>query len=209
MAKIKFHFNPETLSYEQIEHSIAHWLKQVAIHAVSGLSLGIIFFFIFVSTIQSPEEKELIQEKAHMEAQYKVLEKQFHEVQYVMTDLQERDDNLYRVVFQADPIPLSVRRGSSANTEYYEQLLDMTNSEIVVSTSKKLNELKKELYIQSKSYDELILLAKNKKPCSKIFRLFNRYSIRILNTWPRDMAGALTQSIIPAGFMPEWTLQLL
>jgi len=163
MAKIKFHFNPETLSYEQIEHSIAHWLKQVAIHAVSGLSLGIIFFFIFVSTIQSPEEKELIQEKAHMEAQYKVLEKQFHEVQYVMTDLQERDDNLYRVVFQADPIPLSVRRGSSANTEYYEQLLDMTNSEIVVSTSKKLNELKKELYIQSKSYDELILLAKNKE----------------------------------------------
>ena len=163
MAKKKFHFNTETLSYEQIEHSIAHWLKQVAIHAVSGLSLGIIFFFIFVSTIQSPEEKELIQEKAHMEAQYKVLEKQFHEVQYVMTDLQERDDNLYRVVFQADPIPLSVRRGSSANTEYYEQLLDMTNSEIVVSTSKKLNELKKELYIQSKSYDELILLAKNKE----------------------------------------------
>jgi murein DD-endopeptidase MepM/ murein hydrolase activator NlpD len=70
---------------------------------------------------------------------------------------------LYRVVFQADPIPLSVRRGSSANTEYYEQLLDMTNSEIVVSTSKKLNELKKELYIQSKSYDELVLLAKNKE----------------------------------------------
>jgi len=163
MAKKKFHFNTETLSYEQIEHNIAHWLKQLAIHAVSGLSLGIIFFFIFVTTIQSPQEKELIQEKAHMEAQYKVLEKQFHEAQYVLTDLQERDDNLYRVVFQADPIPLSVRRGSSANTEYYEQLLDMTNSEIVVSTSKKLNELKKELYIQSKSYDELILLAKNKE----------------------------------------------
>jgi len=163
MAKKKFHFNTETLSYEQIEHNIAHWLKQLAIHAVSGLSLGIIFFFIFVTTIQSPQEKELIQEKAHMEAQYKVLEKQFHEAQYVLTDLQERDDNLYRVVFQADPIPLSVRGGSSANTEYYEQLLDMTNSEIVVSTSKKLNELKKELYIQSKSYDELILLAKNKE----------------------------------------------
>jgi len=42
-------------------------------------------------------------------------------------------------------------------------LLDMTNSEVVVSTTKKLNELKKELYIQSKSYDELVLLAKNKE----------------------------------------------
>jgi len=163
MAKKKFHFNPETLSYEQIEQTITHWLKQLAIHAVSGLSLGIIFFLIFVSTIQSPEEKQLSQDKSHMEAQYKVLQRQLSEVQYVMSDLQQRDDNLYRVVFQADPIPLSVRRGSSANTEYYEQLLDMTNSEIVVSTTKKLNELKKELYIQSKSYDELVLLAKNKE----------------------------------------------
>jgi murein DD-endopeptidase MepM/ murein hydrolase activator NlpD len=161
MAKKKFHFNPETLSYEQIEHTIAHWLKQLAIHAVSGLSLGIIFFFIFVSTIQSPEEKQLSQDKSHMEAQYRVLERQLQEVQYVMSDLEQRDDNLYRVVFQADPIPLSVRRGSSSNTEYYQQLLDMTNSEIVISTTKKLNELKKELYIQSKSYDELVLLAKN------------------------------------------------
>jgi murein DD-endopeptidase MepM/ murein hydrolase activator NlpD len=163
MARKKFHFNPETLSYEQIEHTFTHWLKQLAIHALSGLSLGIIFFFIFVSTVQSPEEKQLIQEKAHMEAQYKVLNRQFQEVQYVMSDLEQRDDNLYRAIFEADPIPLSVRRGSSANTEYYDQLLDMTNSEIVVSTSKKLNELKKELYVQSKSYDELILLVKNKE----------------------------------------------
>lgn len=163
MAKKKFHFNPDTLSYEQIEHTIAHWLKRFAIHAFSGVFLGLIFFFIFVSTVQSPEEKQLVQDKTHMEAQYKVLERQLQEVQYVMTDLEQRDDNLYRVVFQADPIPLSVRRGSSANTEYYEQLLDMTNSEVVVSTTKKLNELKKELYIQSKSYDEVVLLAKNKQ----------------------------------------------
>lgn len=98
-----------------------------------------------------------------MEAQYRVLERQLQEVQFVMSDLEQRDDNLYRVVFQADPIPLAVRRGSSANNEYYAQLLDMTNSEIVISTTKKLNELKKEIYIQSKSYDELVMLTKNKE----------------------------------------------
>jgi murein DD-endopeptidase MepM/ murein hydrolase activator NlpD len=163
MAKKKFHFNPETLSYEQIEHTLAHKLKSFLIHALSGVFSGVIFFFIFVSTIQSPQEKQLGQDKSHMEAQYRVLERQLEEVQFVMSDLEQRDDNLYRVVFQADPIPLSVRRGSSANTEYYSQLLDMTNSEIVVSTTKKLNELKKELYIQSKSYDELVLLSKNKE----------------------------------------------
>ncbi|NDP20844.1 MAG: peptidoglycan DD-metalloendopeptidase family protein [Paludibacter sp.] len=163
MAKKKFHFNPETLSYEQIEHTFTHWLKQTLIHAISGLSLGAFFFFIFVSTIQSPEEKQLSEEKRNMQAQYKVLERQFDEVQSIISDLQQRDDNLYRVVFQADLIPLSVRKGTSANTEFFEQLLDMTNSEIVVSTTKKLNELKKQLYIQSKSYDDLVLLAKNKE----------------------------------------------
>ena len=163
MAKKKFHFNPDTLSYEQIDHTLAHKLKSFLIHALSGVFSGVIFFFIFVSTIQSPQEKQLGQDKSHMEAQYRVMERQLQEVQFVMSDLQQRDDNLYRVVFQADPIPLTIRRGSSANTEYYAQLLDMTNSEIVVSTTKKLNELKKELYIQSKSYDELVMLSKNKE----------------------------------------------
>ena len=163
MAKKKFHFNSETLSYEQIEHTITHWLKQFLIHALSGMSLGAVFFFIFVTFVDSPEEKQLGQEKSHMQAQYKVLQRQFGEMQEVVSDLQERDDNLYRVIFQADPIPFSVRRAAATNNDYYEQLLDMTNSEVVVSTTQKLNELKKELYIQSKSYDELVLLAKNKE----------------------------------------------
>jgi hypothetical protein len=162
MAKKKFHFNPETLSYEQIEHTITHFLKQVMIHALSGVSLGAVFFFIFVSTVQSPEEKQLAEEKRNMQAQYKVLERQFEDMQTVMTDMQQRDDNMYRVVFQADPIPLSVRKGTTANSQYYQQLMDMTNSEVVVSTTKKLNELKKELYIQSKSFDDLVIMAKNK-----------------------------------------------
>jgi murein DD-endopeptidase MepM/ murein hydrolase activator NlpD len=127
------------------------------------MSLGAVFFFIFVTFVDSPEEKQLGQEKSHMQAQYKVLQRQFGEMQEVVSDLQERDDNLYRVVFQADPIPFSVRRAAATNDDYYEQLLDMTNSEVVVSTTKKLNELKKELYIQSKSYDELVLMAKNKE----------------------------------------------
>lgn len=163
MAKKKFHFNTETLSYEQIEHTITHFLKQVLIHALSGVSLGAVFFFIFVTTVQSPEEKQLSEEKRNMQAQYKVLQRQLDDIQEVLTDLQERDDNLYRVIFQADPIPLSVRKSTAANTNYYEQLLDMTNSEIVVTTTQKLDEIKKQLYTQSKSYDEMVGLVKNKE----------------------------------------------
>jgi murein DD-endopeptidase MepM/ murein hydrolase activator NlpD len=161
--KLKFHFNPETLNYEPIILSFTHKLKQIAIHLFSGISLGALFFFVFVSTFDSPEEKQLGLEKSRMQSQYKVLERQLVEIQDVLTDMQERDDNLYRVILQSEPIPYSVRRAISANNDYYEQLLEMTNSEIVVSTTKKVNELRKQLYIQSKSYDDLIVLSKNKE----------------------------------------------
>jgi murein DD-endopeptidase MepM/ murein hydrolase activator NlpD len=163
MAKRKFHFNPETLSYEETDHTLLFKIKRLLIHLFSGVSLGAVFFFIFVTLVDSPEEKQLQQDKNRMYAQYKLLEKSMDEIQEVLTDLQGRDDNLYRVIFQADPIPYALRKSTATNSEYYKQLLDMTGSEIAVTTTKKYNELKKQLYIQSKSYDELVQLAQNQE----------------------------------------------
>lgn len=165
--KIKFHFNPETLNYEPIIQSLATKLKQVFIHLFSGISLGILFFFIIVSTFDSPEAKQMKLEKSRMEAQYKIIQRQLEEAQEVMTDLQQRDDNLYRVIFQAEPIPVEVRKATIANTEYYNQLLKMTNSEIVANTSKRMDEIRKQIYIQSRSFDEVVKLAKNKEEMLK------------------------------------------
>lgn len=163
MAKKKYIFNPETLSYEPVEYTFGYKIRRFLVHTFTGIMIGTLFFFVLASTLQSPEEKQLNDEKNKIEAQYKILERQFNEAQVVLNDLQERDNNLYRVVLQAEPIPFSVRHAFAANADYYHQLLNMTNSEIVVNTTKELNVLKKQLYLQSKSYDELILLAKNKE----------------------------------------------
>ncbi|MEA4975607.1 MAG: M23 family metallopeptidase [Paludibacter sp.] len=167
MAKKKYHFNPETLSYEETDNTLLFKLKRLLIHLFSGVSLGVVFFFIFVSLVSSPEEVQLIQEKNRLQAQYKLLERNMDEVSEILSDLQQRDDNLYRVIFQADPIPFSIRKSTAGNAEYYRQLLSMTNSEIAVSTTQKYNELKKQLYIQSKSYDELVKLASNQEEMLK------------------------------------------
>lgn len=166
MAKKKFHFNPETLSYEETDNTLLFKLRRLLIHLFSGVSLGAVFFFIFVSFFDSPEEVQLEQEKSRLHAQYKLLQRNMDEINDVLADLQQRDDNLYRVIFQADPIPYSVRK-STANREYYNQLLDMTNSQIAVATTKKYDELKKQIYIQSKSYDELVKLASNQEEMLK------------------------------------------
>ncbi len=161
--KIKFHFNPETLNYEPIVRTFWQKLKNVLVHFFSGISLGGLFFLLFVSTIQSPGEKQLNQEKNRMYAQYKLLDKQIKEVQKVLTDLQQRDNNMYRVILMAEPIPVEVRTSVSTNADYYRKLLDMTNSEIVVTTTKKVEEIRKQLYIQSRSYDDLIVYSKNRE----------------------------------------------
>ena len=80
-----------------------------------------------------------------------------------MTDLQERDDNLYRVIFEADPIPNSVRKAGFGGINKYAQLESLDNSELVIKTARKLDIISKQAYVQSKSYDELVKLAMNKE----------------------------------------------
>jgi murein DD-endopeptidase MepM/ murein hydrolase activator NlpD len=161
--KTKFHFNPETLNYDPIVRTFAYKSKQVALHFFSAISLAVIFFMIFVSTFDSPQEKQLGLERNRMQAQYKLLDRQINEMQEILTDLQERDDNLYRVILQSEPIPFSVRSATSTNSEFYGQLFKMTNSEIVVATTKRLSSIRKQIYIQSKSYDDVLALSKNKE----------------------------------------------
>jgi len=159
MAKKKYLFNPDILSYEETDNTFLHFLKRVLLHLLSATSIAVVFFFLFISFIRSPEEVKLIQEKNRLQAQYKLLERNMDEVNEILEDMQQRDDNLYRVVFQADPIPYSVRKSVTGKSDYYDQLLTMTNSQIAAETTKKYDEIKKQLYIQSKSYDELVGLA--------------------------------------------------
>ncbi len=161
MARKKFYFNPETIDYEEIQITFSKRLRQVLFHTLSGILLGVAFFFLFVSIVKSPKEKELSLEKSRMEGQYKALQGQMKEMQTILTDIQERDNNLYRVVLQADPIPVDARRATGGNMEYYDQLMKMTNSEIVVETSKRISELRKQIYVQSRSFDEVVDLVKN------------------------------------------------
>jgi murein DD-endopeptidase MepM/ murein hydrolase activator NlpD len=156
--KKKFHFNPETLNYEQIEYTFAYKLKRFFVHIMTGLFSGIILFFVFTYMVDSPREKQLLQANRKMQSQYKLLERQLNEYQLILSDIQQRDDNLYRVIFQADPIPLSVRRSITPNAEFYADLMKKTNAQIVVSTTQRLNEMRKQLYVQSKSLDEVVEL---------------------------------------------------
>ena len=162
-AKKKYKINPETLAMEQVEHGFRYWVRQTGIYILAGIVIGILFLYLFLTFFPSPREKQLLREKASLESQLEVLNSQVDQMQVVMTDLQQRDDNLYRVLFGAEPIPLSVRQGAQRKIDYYEQLAQMTNSELAADLALKVDLLEKEIYVQAKSYDEVAQMAKEQE----------------------------------------------
>jgi murein DD-endopeptidase MepM/ murein hydrolase activator NlpD len=160
MAKPKFHFNSATLTYERVDNLFKQRFKRFLIHFLSSLSLGILFFVAFIFIFNSPREKELIKENKALLAQYSLLNKRFDFMQEVLTDIQQRDNNMYRVIYQADPIDPSVREAAYGGAERYKNLMNMSNSDVMIDVTKKMDILAKQLYAQSLSFDEIVNLAK-------------------------------------------------
>lgn len=163
MAKTKYHFNQETLSYEKVRLSVWQHVKNILLHVVASCFLGIVFFLIFVFMVESPYQKKLREENKKILAQYKMLNKRMNQVQETLNDMQQRDDNLYRVIFQADPIPSSMRNGEFYQTSRYEDIKEYTSSELVVNTVKRADEIARQLYVQSCSFDDIVKMSKDQE----------------------------------------------
>jgi len=162
MAKVKYYYDTKTLSYKRIELSGLNKLKRLFYFLTISAFTGLIMIIIFFQFFDSPKEKRLNREIDLLTTQYEIVGDQLNQVELVLDDVQNRDDNIYRVIFEADPIPKSIRKAGYGGVNRYENLKGFNNSELIINTSKKVNQLSKQLYIQSKSFDDIIELAKNK-----------------------------------------------
>lgn len=161
--KKKYQINPVTLAMERVEQGFLYWLRQSGWYLLGGICLGVAFFFLFFMFFPSPKEKQLDLQRRNLEAQLDVLNRQVDMMQIVLGDLSQRDDNLYRVLFNAEPIPLSVRQGAQRKLSYYEQLAGMTNSQLAADITHKVDLLEKQLYVQARSYEDLLEMAKTRE----------------------------------------------
>ena len=163
MAKSHFNINPETLAMERVEHGFKYWLRRAGWYILGGICLGIVFFYIFFMFFPSPKERQLISEKQSLEAQYELLSKRCESMQLVLADLQQRDDNLYRVILGAEPIPMSSRKGIAVNAAYYDNISRLANTQLAADLTRKVDLLEKQTYVQAKSYEEIVDLAKTRE----------------------------------------------
>ncbi|MCL1937701.1 MAG: M23 family metallopeptidase [Candidatus Azobacteroides sp.] len=163
MSTIFYKYNPQTLSYERVYLSVKQRIWVVFRHLLIGIVIGGSLFAITMYAFDSPHEQQLKKEKKLLLTQYQILSKRIDANEKVLEELQKKDDNLYRALFNAEPIPMSIRRPGVGGSNRYEHLLTMPNSDLVISTTAKLDMMTKEMYVQSNSYDELSGLIKTKE----------------------------------------------
>ncbi len=163
MAKIKYKYNPKTLNYEKIQLTLKDRLKSLAVYLLVGLFFaGIIIAFAY-TFIDSPKELSLKRENEKLKQQYALLNKDMAHMERVLADIERRDDNIYRVIFEAEPISDGVRQSGVGGVNRYTHLKGFSNSELLIETTQRLDKIAKRMYIQSKSFDDVIEMARNKE----------------------------------------------
>lgn len=165
MSKVKYYYDSDTLSYRKIEskkgRKIGIFLLSLAGTLLSGFLLLLVY--INLPNIETPKERELRRELSQLDLQFQLLNKKINQAETVLEQLADRDNNLYRVYFEANPIPEEQRKAGFGGINRYKDLEGFDNSKLIINTSKRLDILTKQIVVQSKSLDEIAQLAADKE----------------------------------------------
>lgn len=165
MKKVKYYYDTENLAYRKIKPKKGQKLGVVALFLLASGLFGFLCFVILINTpfFETPKDRLQAREIENMKINYAILNKKMDQVDEVLENVAERDNNLYRVFFNSSPIPEEQRKAGFGGVNRYKTLEGYDNSELVVSTTKRVDVISKELVIQSKSLDEILKLAKEKE----------------------------------------------
>lgn len=165
MTKVKYYYDSETLSYRKIERKKGRRLGIFVLSLLGMILSGFLLLLIYINLpyVETPKEKALKRELANMELQFNILNRKMMEAETVLTEVANRDNNLYRVYFEADPIPSEQRRAGFGGINRYKELEGFDNSKLIIAASKRLDILTKQIVVQSKSLDEIARLAEEKE----------------------------------------------
>ncbi|MEO1050776.1 MAG: peptidoglycan DD-metalloendopeptidase family protein [Bacteroidota bacterium] len=164
MARIKYYYDTETCRYERIKVStwdiILNFLGFVAVSMI----LAVVIYGVYGIYFDSPKEALLKKTNNELGYHYEILEKKVSTMEEMMANLEERDDNIYRTIFEAEPIPDPVRRAGIGGSDRYDELRrgNLEREDLILETYQKIDAMSRKMVIQAESYDELLNLARQK-----------------------------------------------
>ena len=165
MSKVKYYYDPDTLSYRKIEPKKSRRYRNIGLFILGSFFFGLLALILLMNTnlINTPRELSLQREVKNYELQFELLDRKMGQIEEVLTNIEDRDNNIYRLYFEANPIPEEQRRAGFGGVNRYKSLEGFNNSEMIIATTKRLDIIKKQMAIQSKSLDEITKLAEEKE----------------------------------------------
>ncbi|RLD43847.1 MAG: M23 family peptidase [Bacteroidetes bacterium] len=162
MSKGRYRVNPETLELERVKLKGKDFLKRGSYYLLGGVVFATVVLFFAYTFFDSPKELMLNRENQQYVMQLELMNKRLDQLSSVLKDIEDRDDNIYRTIFEAEPIPVEERSAGIGGVDRYKNLKGYKNTELITKTTIKIDQLSRELYVQSKSFDEVYNLARNK-----------------------------------------------
>ncbi|MCS5663032.1 MAG: M23 family metallopeptidase [Flavobacteriales bacterium] len=163
MTRVKYYYDKKTLSYKKIERSKVQMFMRVLLFVASSTTVALGLVMLFFTLFDSPKEKELKREINNLLVQYELLEDQISNSSIILDELQERDDNIYRVIFEAEPIDASIRKAGFGGVNRYRKYEGFQHSKLISDLNRKVDQLSKSIYVQSKSFDDVLKMVQNKE----------------------------------------------
>jgi len=161
--KVKYFYNPANLRFEK--HVTPRWVWTLRI--VGWISTAAVFatiiVFIAYTYFDSPKEKYLKNQISEMELELEFMNNKLDTVSVILAEIAERDDNIYRVIFEAEPVSRSERLAGIGGSDRFQRMNRLDNAEMMKGTALKLEKIRRQMVIQSKSFDEISKLVNNKE----------------------------------------------
>ena len=163
MSKTKFRYNPKTLSYEKVRRSIGERILRGFIFIAPTIALSLVFAFFIAYRIDSPKEKALQKELLELKTEFQTVQKRIELVDQVTEVIKQRDEDLYRTALGASSFPEELRLMGVGGSDAYKSYKNKSNSELLIETFSKLDEIERKLHAQSLSFKELAKLTKERE----------------------------------------------
>ena len=168
MKNINYKYNPDTLEYEEVKLTLWDRTKKLSYYLIASVVFSFLILSIAFYNIRNYIQKEAAKENHSLRQEISSFNKDLSLILEVLGDIQLRDDNIYRAIFETDPYPDYKRQlGTGGNSMIYKKYENMEYGDLVIEISKKIELIEKKLASQSKSFDEVFDLTKEKQKMIK------------------------------------------
>lgn len=165
MSKVKYYYDKDSLAYRRIKVRRGKQISYVLLFLLSSALFGFLGLVLLLNTpfFETPKDRLQAREIENFKINYSILNKKLELMEQVLSALEDRDNNLYRIYFNTSPISEEQRRAGLGGVNRYKELEGYNNSDLVKNTTERLDIIAKQMVIQSKSLDEITNLAKDKE----------------------------------------------